>query len=232
MPARRIPIHYAIPLVAIPLAVLWAQYGYGGVRHQLSWVGGILVLLAASYTLRIHWLKWGQRRTWLSFHRPLALTGAGLIVTHTALSPQSWHAQIALAAVALAAGSGVWANTRKGESRRRWRRFHFVAMPILLGSMILHGVLRPRHDAYFPLNAAYHQVTCSRCHNSDRSYRTNGCLGCHPHNDPDLMKIHTLHGISEAEYRPCLNCHTTTVDGIRYGKPRAPGHAVINWLVD
>ena len=218
-------------LVLLPLPILgvwWVQRGYGDIRHLISWAGVGYLGLAATYLLRIHWLRKGSRRAWLRFHRTLALTGLGLIAVHTALRPYSWHAATSLGLVLLMVGSGFWLSYQKGEARLRWRRVHLLLIPLLLLSIVAHGILRPRHDTFFPLEGP-HKVACVQCHRRDHSYRTNSCLACHPHNTPEVRQAHELHGIREAEYQACLDCHTVTIRETRYGRPRAPGHNEIPW---
>lgn len=221
---------YLVPLIALGLVGFGFLRGYEETRHMFSWVGGGGVLLAAGYLVRSRWIRWGRRDGWIRFHQAFALTGSGLILIHAAFRPYSWHAALALFLVLLAVGSGMWLNFRKGMERRQWRYVHLALMPLVLVGAGLHAYLRPQHDAYFPLKATYHQVTCGQCHVGDRSYRTNSCLGCHPHNTPYVVETHQLHGIPESEYRPCLACHIVEIDGVTYGQARAPGHSKIDWL--
>ena len=76
--------------MAISIPLIW-RLGFGQVRHPLSIIGSISILLASAYVLRSKGIvRFGKRQIWIRFHRILASFGLTLIFVHGAFKPTYW----------------------------------------------------------------------------------------------------------------------------------------------
>ena len=144
---------------------LW-QSGYGEVRHTLSIIGAIAILIASGYILRTRLIRWGSRQTWLKFHQRLASFGLCLVVIHSAVDPLAWHSWLTFTLALLNLGTGIAVSLTTRRARRMLLRVHLALAPILMVGIVVHGREKLDHDEFFPL-AQVHDVPCARCHATD-----------------------------------------------------------------
>jgi len=107
---------YFLVLVAALLAaaVVLARSGRFTAGSSLGYgigvAGGIAMLLLFAYPLRKRWRPlrdFGTTRFWFAFHMMLGIAGPLLIIIHSTLRFGSLNATVALASMALVAGSGI-----------------------------------------------------------------------------------------------------------------------------
>ena len=144
---------------------LW-QSGFGEVRHTLSIIGAIAILIASGYILRTRLFRWGSRQTWLKFHQRLASFGLCLVVIHSAVRPLAWHSWLTFALALLNLGTGIAVSLTARRARRILLRVHLALAPILMVGIIVHGREKLDHDEFLPLTQV-HDVPCVRCHATD-----------------------------------------------------------------
>lgn len=167
-----IQIAYGVTAAAVVAVVsisspfgLW-QSGFGEVRHALSIIGAIAILIASGYILRTRLIRWGSRQTWLTFHQRLASFGLCLVVIHSAVDPLAWHSWATFTLALLNLGTGIAVSLTARRARRILLRVHLALAPILMIGIVVHGREKLDHDEFFPLTLA-HDVPCVRCHASD-----------------------------------------------------------------
>ena len=154
----------AFVLISSPFG-LW-QSGFGEVRHTLSIIGAIAILIASGYILRTRLFRWGSRQTWLKFHQRLASFGLCLVVIHSAVRPLAWHSWLTFTLALLNLGTGIAVSLTARRARRILLRVHLALAPILMVGIIIHGRGKLDHDKFFPLTQV-HDVPCVRCHTAD-----------------------------------------------------------------
>ncbi len=154
----------ACVLISSPFG-LW-QSGYGEVRHTLSIIGAIAILIASGYILRTRLIRWGSRRIWLKYHQRLASFGLCLVVIHSAVRPLAWHSWLTLTLALLNLGTGIAVSLTAHRARRILLRVHLALAPILMVGIIVHGREKLNHDEFFPLTQV-HDIPCVRCHTTD-----------------------------------------------------------------
>ena len=154
----------AFVLISSPFG-LW-ESGYGEVRHILSIIGAIAILIASGYILRTRLIRWGSRQIWLKYHQRLASFGLCLVVIHSAVRPLAWHSWLTLTLALLNLGTGIAVSLTARRARRILLRVHLALAPILMVGIIVHGREKLDHDEFFPLTQL-HDVPCARCHTTD-----------------------------------------------------------------
>ena len=216
--------------MAISIPLIW-WLGFGQVRHSLSIIGSISILLASAYVLRSKGIvRFGKRQIWIRFHRILASFGLTLIFVHGAFKPTYWYSWLPFILALGSLVTGLAISTAKIRNRKHIRLIHSFLSPFLLISIVLHGSKKMDHDNFFPLSGE-HQVACIQCH-TDSNYIDYTCLTCHAHNNPEVLEPHSIHGV--IPYNPtstdvqviaqCLDCHQTEINQKEYGKKRANWH--------
>ena len=144
---------------------LW-QSGFGEVRHTLSIIGAIAILIASGYIIRTRLIRWGNRQIWLKFHQRLASFGLCLVVIHSAVDPLAWHSWLTFTLALLNLGTGIAVSLTSRRARQVLLRVHLALAPILMIGIVVHGREKLDHDEFFPL-AQVHDVPCVRCHAAD-----------------------------------------------------------------
>ncbi len=211
----------------ISVALIW-KFGFGEIRHTLSIIGAISILVANLYFLRSKQIiRWGKKQTWLKYHQRFASLGLSLVFVHSAIQPNAWHSWIAFLLASANFGTGMTVSFTKGKIRKKTLLIHSLLAPVLLVSIILHGSSKLDHDDFFPLTKE-HDVTCVKCHTSS-AYETYTCLLCHEHNTREIQFAHEVHGVIPYNPKPhdleiiakCLDCHLTKINDREYGRRRA-----------
>ena len=212
-------------LVSAPL--IW-RLGFGQVRHSLSIVGAVSILLANAYFLRSKGIiKFGARQRWIKYHQTMAGFGLTLVTIHSAVRPMAWHSWLPLILATGSLVTGLTISLVSGSHRRPILLVHSLVAPVLLLSIVFHGREKLDHDAFFPLTAD-HNVACVQCHTTP-DYQSYTCLTCHIHNNSKVIEPHSIHGVVPYDPTPvevqtlaqCLDCHQTQMNSREYGKRRA-----------
>jgi len=223
-----IQIGYGLVGAFLISVALIRKFGFGEIRHTLSIIGAISILVANLYFFRSKQIiRWGARQTWLKYHQRFASLGLSLVFIHSAIQPHTWHSWIAFLLASANLGTGMATSFTKGRIRKNILRIHSLLAPILLISVILHGSRKLDHDDFFPL-AKEHDVACVKCHTSS-TYETYTCLLCHVHNTREIQFAHEVHGVIPYDPQPrdletiaeCLDCHLTKINDHEYGRRRA-----------
>ena len=151
--------------VAVSLAFI-LQSSFGEVRHTLSIIGAIAIVIASLYVLRTRLIRWGNRSRWLKYHQGLAAFGLCLVLIHSSIKPQAWHSWLTFSLAWLNLGTGVAVSLTRAQTRRLLLRCHLALAPILLVAILVHGREKLDHDEFFPLTQE-HDIPCVKCHTSD-----------------------------------------------------------------
>ena len=219
--------HGVVGASLISGALIW-KFGFGEIRHTLSIIGAISILVANLYFFRSRQIiKWGKRQTWLKYHQRFASLGLSLVFIHSAIQPHAWHSWTAFLLASANLGTGMTVSFTKGVIRKNILRIHSLLAPVLLISVILHGNRKLDHDDFLPL-ANEHDVACVKCHTLP-TYKTYTCLLCHVHNTREIQFAHEVHGVIPYDPQPqdleniakCLDCHLTNINNREYGRRRA-----------
>ena len=219
--------HGIVGASLISVVLIW-KFGFGEIRHTLSIIGAISILVANLYFLRSkRIIKRGNRKTWLKYHQRFASLGLSLVFVHSAMQPHAWHSWLACLLASANFGTGITVSFTKGKARKNVLFMHSLLAPCLLVSIILHGSEKLDHEVFFPLTEN-HNVACVKCHNTS-TYETYTCLLCHEHNTREIQFAHEVHGVIPYDPTPevleeiakCLDCHLTKINDREYGRRRA-----------
>ena len=104
--------------MAISIPLIW-RLGFGQVRHPLSIIGSISILLASAYVLRSKGIvRFGKRQIWIRFHRILASFGLTLIFVHGAFKPTYWYSWLPFILAVGSLVTGLAISTAKTRNRK------------------------------------------------------------------------------------------------------------------
>ena len=161
-----IQIAHGVVGAAIITAILVFKWGFAEARHPLSFIGAGAIILASTYFLRVRFIRWGKRQTWLKYHQRFASLGLCLVLVHSTLRPFHWHSWLTLGLAMLNLGTGLSVALTQHRVRRYLLRCHLALAPLLIVAIVVHGWKQLDHDAFFPLTDV-HDVACASCHTSD-----------------------------------------------------------------
>lgn len=77
-------------------------------------------------------------------------------------------------------------------------------------TILLPGLTRADHAAYFPIESGPHAVDCKQCHARPESFAFD-CLGCHEHEPVATNLLHETTPEYVYESQACLSCHAQGV---------------------